>query len=141
MLDISSKGKRVIQEISTHIAIVSDNEEFIEIYEKEISPFPEKHLLSLSIDNVQGRLNIFKEFEETNRQNKEEFYEAVIDMEENLREPSKENGNKMEMFTKITNKIYTRADIIHAYTSGHHDGKFGITHANGLSAYREQQKL
>lgn len=38
-------------------------------------------------------------------------------------------------------KIYTRADMIHAFTSGHNKAKSGLTHGDALMEYKKEQKL
>lgn len=38
-------------------------------------------------------------------------------------------------------KVYSRADIIHAFTSGHNKAKMGLTHSDALIQYKEEQKL
>jgi hypothetical protein len=38
-------------------------------------------------------------------------------------------------------RVYTRADIIHAFTSGHMDGRSGITHSDALQGYKERENL
>jgi len=40
-----------------------------------------------------------------------------------------------------SSKSYSRADIIHAFTSGHNKAKIGMTHSNALLQYKEEQKL
>lgn len=38
-------------------------------------------------------------------------------------------------------EIYTRADIIHAFTSGHHKALMGMEHADALKEFKRQENL
>ena len=122
------KNKHYFKETDTHIIVVSLDEQCVEIYKKPLegNVFEDSiYVESLDIFDVKSLENKLNKFE------KENFHNAVINFEANL----------IEKYNLPITKNYTRADIIHAYTAGHHDGRFGITHANGLSNYREQQKL
>ena len=66
-----------------------------------------------------------------------ENYKIIIPKYKSLVEkmkPLQEQWQKdMENLEKI---LYTRADIIHAYTSGHNHGRSGITHSDGLIIFK-----
>jgi hypothetical protein len=47
----------------------------------------------------------------------------------------------MEKEVKKKAKLYTREDIVHAYTSGHLDSRSGITQSRGWKEYKQIHKI
>lgn len=58
----------------------------------------------------------------------------------NMSEKTKSTSKSSVIASENTDeeKLYTRQDIIHAYTSGHNDANSRITHSNGLMEYKKR---